>query len=130
MEVRALSKEVAVFLCAGWVETRERMRRQEYRLGVGIDERRKRKQDRNTRDEHSPFLLQLLPQLETLDLYLSLPLMVQDPCIRRSVDGRSERVGSGAKVSWTRRAWGRTFAWAKVREVTDDMAGCTAVFVR
>jgi hypothetical protein len=43
MEVRALSKEVAVVLCVVWVETRERMERREDRLRVGIDERRKRK---------------------------------------------------------------------------------------
>jgi hypothetical protein len=122
MEVRALSKEVAVFcVFVGWVETRGRM-----------DERKKRgkTQQKHKKPNNSPFLLQLLPQLETLDLYLSLPLMVQDPCVRRSMDGRSERVGSGAKVPWTRRAWGRTFARAEVREVTDDMAGCTAVFER
>jgi hypothetical protein len=107
-----------VYVYIRWVETRERM-----------DETGKTRQ-KHKKPNDSPFLLQLLPQLEAFDLYLSLPLMVQDSCIRRSVDRRSERVGSGAKVSWTRRAWGRTFAWAKVGEVTDDMAGCTAVFVR
>ena len=118
MEVRALSKEVAVVLCVVWVETRERM-----------DETGKTRQNRKKPND-SPFLLQLFPQLETLDLYLSLPLMIQDSCIRRSMNGRSKRVGSGAKVSWTRRAWGRTFARTEVGEVADDMAGCTAVFVR
>jgi len=72
-----------------------------------------------------PFLFQFFPQFETFDLYLAFPLVIEDTRIRCPVDGRTKRVGARTEIPRAGGTTRRTFPRTEVREVPDDMTGCT-----